>query len=99
MGKKLLIVNTYANLWSTGRIAAEIGEIAVKHGWQCYFAYASESNLCSCEEIRINKSVISYIIHTRFFQKREKKWQIQKILMNIMQMNYIGSYFLYFSDK
>ena len=38
MGKKLLIVNTYANLWSTGRIAAEIGEIAVKHGWQCYFA-------------------------------------------------------------
>lgn len=48
MGKKLLIVNTYANLWSTGRIAAEIGEIAVKHGWQCYFAYASESNLCSC---------------------------------------------------
>ena len=34
MGKKLLIVNTYANLWSTGRIAAEIGEIAVKHGWQ-----------------------------------------------------------------
>ena len=32
MGKKLLIVNTYANLWSTGRIAAEIGEIAVKHG-------------------------------------------------------------------
>ena len=54
MGKKLLIVNTYANLWSTGRIAAEIGEIAVKHGWQCYFAYASESNLCSCEEIRIN---------------------------------------------
>lgn len=54
MGKKLLIVNTYANLWSTGRIAAEIGEIAVKHGWQCYFAYASESNPCSCEEIRIN---------------------------------------------
>ena len=48
MGKKLLIVNTYANLWSTGRIAAEIGEIAVKHGWQCYFAYASESNPCSC---------------------------------------------------
>jgi len=37
--------------------------------------------------------------NTRFFQKREKKWQIQKILMNIMQMNYIGSYFLYFSDK
>ena len=34
MGKKLLIVNTYANLWSTGRIAAEIGEIAVKHGWR-----------------------------------------------------------------
>lgn len=61
MGKKLLIVNTYANLWSTGRIAAEIGEIAVKHGWQCYFAYASESNLCSCEEIRINKSVISIL--------------------------------------
>ena len=57
MGKKLLIVNTYANLWSTGRIAAEIGEIAVKHGWQCYFAYASESNLCSCEEIRINKAL------------------------------------------
>lgn len=69
MGKKLLIVNTYANLWSTGRIAAEIGEIAVKHGWQCYFAYASESNLCSCEEIRINKSVISYIIHTYLFSR------------------------------
>ena len=69
MGKKLLIVNTYANLWSTGRIAAEIGEIAVKHGWQCYFAYASESNPCSCKEIRINKSVISYIIHTYLFSR------------------------------
>ena len=52
MGKKLLIVNTYANLWSTGRIAAEIGEIVVKHGWQCYFAYASESNVRRLELIK-----------------------------------------------
>ena len=32
MTKRLLIVNTYGNLWSTGRIAAEIGDIAEKHG-------------------------------------------------------------------
>ena len=52
MGKKLLIVNTYANLWSTGRIAAEIGEIAVKHGWQCYFAYAIFAHVRRLELIK-----------------------------------------------
>ena len=51
MGKKLLIVNTYANLWSTGRIAAEIGEIAVKR-YIVYYTYLFVFPYSQFERIR-----------------------------------------------
>lgn len=46
--KKLLIVNTYCNVWSTGRIAAEIGQFAEKQGWTSFFAYADKSECKPC---------------------------------------------------
>ena len=70
MTKKLLIINTYGNLWSTGRIAAEIGEVAEACGWQSYFAYAREADLKEgMRGIKITRSWISYIIHTYLFSR------------------------------
>lgn len=69
MAKKLLIVNTYGNLWSTGRIAAEIGEVAERHGWQYTFAYAREARLEAGRGIRITRSKLSYLLHTYLFAR------------------------------
>ena len=69
MTKRLLIVNTYGNLWSTGRIAAEIGDIAEKHGWQYTFAYACEARLEAGRGIRITRSRLSYLLHTYLFSR------------------------------
>lgn len=63
MVKKLLIVNTYGNLWSTGRLAAEIGNVAKTHGWDCYFAYARNSRPCGYDMIKISSSNISVKLH------------------------------------
>lgn len=69
MTKRLLIVNTYGNLWSTGRIAAEIGDIAEKHGWQYRFAYAREANLEESRRIKITRSTLSGLLHTYLFSR------------------------------
>ena len=69
MAKKLLIVNTYGNMWSTGRIAAEIGDIAEKHGWQYRFAYAREANLEESRGIKITRSTLSGLLHTYLFSR------------------------------
>ncbi|MDM8269779.1 glycosyltransferase [Barnesiella viscericola] len=69
MTKRLLIVNTYGNLWSTGRIAAEIGDIAEKHGWQYRFAYAREANLEESRGIKITRSTLSGLLHTYLFSR------------------------------
>ena len=37
--KKLLQINTVVNSGSTGRIAEEIGQLALKNGWQSYIAF------------------------------------------------------------
>ena len=50
---KLLQINVVANWGSTGRIAEQIGEKAMEHGWESYVAYGrwlnpSKSQLIPC---------------------------------------------------
>ena len=39
MNNKLLQINSVVNSGSTGRIAEEIGQIAIAAGWESYIAY------------------------------------------------------------
>lgn len=38
----LLQINTCNNVFSTGKIVAEIGELAIDSGWESYIAYGRE---------------------------------------------------------
>lgn len=44
MKKKLLQINVVVNSGSTGRIAEEIGQTAIKAGWESHIAYGREKN-------------------------------------------------------
>lgn len=51
--KKLLILNTAANIGSTGRIADNIGQRAMDSGYDCWFAYGRASQDSSSHLLRI----------------------------------------------
>lgn len=68
--KKLLIVNTFCNIWSTGRVAAEIGACAKSKGWDCCFAYALDARFCNYQSYRIVSFRVFWFFHfilSRFF--------------------------------
>ena len=50
---KLLQINVVANWGSTGRIAEQIGEKAMEHGWESYVAYGKWSNPSKSQLIKI----------------------------------------------
>lgn len=89
--KKLLLVNTYGNLWSTGRLAAEVGEVAKNNGWECYFAYASQAKPCGYQMIRINTSRVLNKIHFFFSRILNLKgfgswWETRKFIRTIKKI-------------
>jgi len=69
--KNLLQINTVANYGSTGRIAEDIGSLAISNGWRSYIAYgrygrSSESDLLHIGTV---PDFYSHVIKTRFFDK------------------------------
>lgn len=55
--KKLLEINVSANTGSTGRIAEEIGRLAVDNGFDCYLAYGRVNNQSHLNTIRVGKNL------------------------------------------
>ena len=51
--KKLLQINSVINSGSTGRIAEEIGQVAMKNGWKSYIAYSRNERDSQSERIKI----------------------------------------------
>lgn len=51
--KKLLLINVAANTTSTGRIANQIGQVAMSRGYESYFAYGRSANSSECNLIKI----------------------------------------------
>lgn len=49
----LLQINTVVNSCSTGRIAEEIGQVAIKNGWKSYIAYGRNTRPSKSELIKI----------------------------------------------
>ena len=100
----LLQINIF-NKYSTGKIAEQIGSLAIKHGWNSYFAYSRGSSESESEIIRIgnNMNVYWHVLETRLFDNHglasrlaTKKFlkQIEKISPDIIHLHNIHGYYL-----
>ena len=105
--KKLLQINPVLRLnTSTGRIMQEIGELAMRHGWQNYMAYSKGRDglkACSSQLIPVgNKwSVMWHGLETRLFDRhglaskqatRRFIRQIESIRPDIIHIHNIHGY-------
>lgn len=63
----ILQINLFANLWSTGKIAADIGEAVIGDGGESYLAYGLEYKDCNSHLIQITGSEFLGKIHFYLF--------------------------------
>ncbi|MDE7381492.1 MAG: glycosyltransferase [Muribaculaceae bacterium] len=66
---KLLQINVTANWGSTGKIAEEIGKLAINAGWESYIAYGRGRPVSKSRLIRVGNDydMYSHILRTRLF--------------------------------
>jgi len=69
--KLLLQINSVVNSGSTGRIAEEIGQAAIKAGWKSYIAYGRNDRPSHSKLIKIGSDwdIKMHGIHTRLFDR------------------------------
>lgn len=105
---KVLLINTFANCYSTGRLAAEVGEVAESKGWETYLAYAEDAKLpCKSKLIRIMHGRLGAYFHIFFWGRLMNmrgfgSWldtirlihKIKKIKPDIVHMHNVHQYFL-----
>ena len=67
----LLQFNVYANCASTGRLAEDLGDVALSAGWKSYIAYGREFRPSHSELIRIGTKwdVYAHVLKTRLFDR------------------------------
>ena len=59
--KKLLQINVVANIGSTGRIAENIGKLAISQGWESYIAYGRGEPKSASKLIRVGSDSDMYM--------------------------------------
>lgn len=102
---KLLQINTVVNWGSTGRIAEEIGEMAISQGWDSYIAYGRKNATSHSNLIRVGNigDVWLHAIQTRLFdnhglasKKATRRFveQINEIKPDIVHLHNIHGYYL-----
>lgn len=102
---KLLQINSTVNWGSTGKIAEQIGECAMAHGWESYIAYGRMANHSNSTLIRIGNraSQAWHLIISRLFDKHglgsrcaTKKLirKIEKIKPDIIHLHNIHGYYI-----
>lgn len=102
---KLLQINVTANWGSTGRIAEQIGQLAISQGWESYIAYGRGAPTSQSQLIRIgtNWDVYWHVLMTRLFDrhglasKRATKRlieQIKKIAPDVIHLHNIHGYYV-----
>lgn len=102
---KILQINTVVNSGSTGRIAEEIGQMAIKSGWVSYIAYGRNERPSTSNLIRIgnDKDVKLHGLQTRLFDRHglgSKKTtsdfikQIDNIKPDIVHLHNIHGYYI-----
>lgn len=103
--KKLLLINTSCNTGSTGRIAEEIGQTAIAHGYESYFAYGRTGRESKSQKIRIGNDwdVRFHMLSSRLFDNHgfaSKKAteafikEIDRIQPDIINLHNIHGYYL-----
>ena len=107
--KKLLQINPVLRVsTSTGRIMQEIGDLAMKNGWECYMAYSGGRDGVPESRFHLlpvgNKwSVMWHGVMTRFFDRhglsstgatRQFIREIERIKPDIIHIHNIHGYFL-----
>ena len=102
---KLLQINLSANWGSHGKIAAQIGDVAISHGWESYIAYGRACNPCFSKLIKIGGQwdIYEHLIETRLFdnhglasRRATKKFikQIDELKPDIIHLHNIHGYYL-----
>ena len=102
---KLLQINSTANWGSTGKIAEQIGERAIAHGWESYIAYGRVANNSSSTLIRIGGplSQMWHLIQTRLFDRhgrgskhatKELIRKIEELKPDIIHLHNIHGYYI-----
>ncbi len=102
---KLLQINIVANWGSTGRIAEEIGQLAISKGWESYIAYGRGKPQSQSQLIRVgsNLDMYSHVIQSRLLDnhglasKKATERLIQKIVdisPDIIHLHNIHGYYL-----
>ena len=100
----LLQINIF-NKYSTGKIAEQIGSLAIRYGWKSYFAYSRGSSESESEIIRIGGNMNTYWhgLETRIFDNHglssrlATKKLIKKIITispDIIHLHNIHGYYL-----
>ena len=102
---KLLQINTVINSGSTGRIAEDIGRIAIANGWESYIAFGRNPRPSASHAIRIGSrlDVLLHVLATRLFDlhglasRRATKRlvrQIERIRPDVIHLHNIHGYYL-----
>lgn len=55
--KKIVQINSVVNIGSTGRIAEEIGSLAIENGWDSYIAYGRDQKSSKSKLIKIGNNI------------------------------------------
>lgn len=103
--KKLLLINVSANSGSTGRIAEEIGQTAMQHGYESYFAYGRTGRASKSHLIRIGNDFDIKIhgIESRLFDNhgfssrratRKLIEEIERIKPDVINLHNVHGYYL-----
>lgn len=86
----LLQINSTANWGSTGKIAEQIGELAMQQGWESYIAYGRNVNTSRSKLIKIGSklSVYWHLIESRLFDNHglASRWATRKLIKQIKQI-------------
>lgn len=101
----LFQINVVANWGSTGRIAEEIGQMAIKCGWESYIAYGRGKPISQSKLIRIGNNLDMYwhALKSRLFDnhglnsgKATEKLinRIKEIRPDVVHLHNIHGYFL-----
>ena len=105
--KRLLQINSVANLGSTGRIAEQLGKKVMEEGWESYIAYGRSANQSDSILIRIGNKVdlVSHGLQSRLWDKQglaskraTKNFikEIEKIKPDLVHIHNLHGYYLNF---
>lgn len=102
---KLLLINVSANSGSTGRIAEEIGQTAMQHGYESYFAYGRTGRDSQSNLIRIGNGfdIKLHGLESRLFdnhgfssRRATKRFieEIERIKPDVVNLHNVHGYYL-----